>query len=209
MEENEVSFYNNCNKIAAPSRHGSSSPPPSASLSMPPPVGLPTKKVTRPIPVVKGKSTGPSSKSSAQKTVKKEKDSDVRNYARNDSADDDDREDSLSGREGGGNAPVSIPLHNQEGKSNTKSSRPVAKNASESDMAVNMSDDELIALLLLPPKSVPAMKTKSGYQQFFRGMGRNRMRSLLGEAYSSLGSADAREKLQKRMDLLSDVLVAD
>lgn len=72
---------------------------------------------------------------------------------------------------------------------------------------VFLSDQELVALLRLPPKQTPTLRTKSSFQDFFRGIRSTRMRNLLVEAYSELESAsEQEEKVSKRMELLRSVL---
>jgi hypothetical protein len=82
---------------------------------------------------------------------------------------------------------------------------------------VYRNDEELIDMLSRPPKTIPALRTKSSFQEFFRGMKSSRMLSLLERTYSSV-SADAEAasllseeqraaKIKKRMDIVRDVLV--
>jgi hypothetical protein len=77
--------------------------------------------------------------------------------------------------------------------------------------AVGMQDSELVALLQQPPKTVPQLRSQEGFRRFFRGITEHRMRRLLCEAYTSSGllsAADAQRKVAKRIELVSDVLVA-
>jgi hypothetical protein len=69
-------------------------------------------------------------------------------------------------------------------------------------------DDELVQLLALPPKSVAALRTKSGFQEFFRGMRAARMQGLLerGLAATIEDAQERASKVKKRMDLVRDVL---
>lgn len=72
---------------------------------------------------------------------------------------------------------------------------------------VGMKDSELVELLNRPPKTTYALRTKSNFQDFFRGMDQNRMKALLERAYS--GEEDPGKKshkVEKRMELLRDVL---
>lgn len=71
-------------------------------------------------------------------------------------------------------------------------------------VGVSMSDEKLIHLLTRPPKDTPELKTKSSYQEFFRGMPRQRMLQLLDVAYAN--SDDGQNKIAKRLQLLNDVL---
>ena len=64
-----------------------------------------------------------------------------------------------------------------------------------------MSDVDLVIMLKRPPKATPALRTKSSYQDFFRGIEADRMRRLLEEAYEDLGG-DGVEKVEKRLKML-------
>lgn len=73
---------------------------------------------------------------------------------------------------------------------------------------VFMNDADLIALLRMPPKSTPQLRTKGSFQEFFRGIGQQRIQSLLEKAYEDAESLDERnQKVGKRMDLLKDVVI--
>lgn len=68
-----------------------------------------------------------------------------------------------------------------------------------------MSDHELVDLLRRPPKSTLILRTKSNFQQFFRGVDRCRMQSLLARAYEDIADASERSlKIKKRLGLLDD-----
>jgi hypothetical protein len=68
-----------------------------------------------------------------------------------------------------------------------------------------MSDHELVDLLRRPPKSTLVLRTKSNFQQFFRGVDRCRMQSLLARAYEDIVDASERSlKIKKRLGLLDD-----
>jgi hypothetical protein len=68
-----------------------------------------------------------------------------------------------------------------------------------------MSDHELVDLLRRPPKSTLVLRTKSNFQQFFRGVDRCRMQSLLARAYEDIADASERSlKIKKRLGLLDD-----
>lgn len=72
---------------------------------------------------------------------------------------------------------------------------------------VFMSDADLVVMLRLPPKSTPALRTKSSFQEFFRGIKSKRIEILLAEAYQGSGDADEQaQKVSKRMELLRDVV---
>jgi len=72
--------------------------------------------------------------------------------------------------------------------------------------ALDLSDEQLVHMLSQPPKAVPTIKTKSGFQGFFRGMPQDRMRELLRAAYKDMTDLDRDNKVKKRMELLGDVL---
>jgi hypothetical protein len=78
-----------------------------------------------------------------------------------------------------------------------------------SGLAVGLSDDSLISMLGQPPKAVPSLRTKSGFQEFFRGVSEERMKRLLRAAYSGLNELERENKVMKRMQLLGDVLIVD
>ena len=82
---------------------------------------------------------------------------------------------------------------------------------------VCLSDDSLIELLSLPPRSsrISSIRSRSGYQEFFRGMKSSRMRLLLEMGYAAMDmrgdepplTPDQRaDKVQRRMDILQSVL---
>ncbi len=73
--------------------------------------------------------------------------------------------------------------------------------------AVPMSDEELVVLLNKPPKATIELRTKSSFQEFFRGMPHERMRALLERAYADLELEDRKLQIDKRLSLLRDVLV--
>ena len=74
--------------------------------------------------------------------------------------------------------------------------------------AVYASDADLIALLNMPPKATKELRTKSSFLDFFRGMPRQRMVRLLESAYCSLSENDRQLQVQKRLDLLTSVLIS-
>ena len=76
--------------------------------------------------------------------------------------------------------------------------------------AVFRSDEELIQLLSRPPKTVPALRTKSSFQDFFRGMRSDRMKSLLEKSCAMIADTSSENqalKVKKRMELLQEVLI--
>ena len=61
-----------------------------------------------------------------------------------------------------------------------------------------------------PQCTVPALRTKSSFQDFFRGMRAGRMQALLERSCAGLADATEAEKalkVKKRMELLHEVLV--
>jgi len=71
-----------------------------------------------------------------------------------------------------------------------------------------LSDIEIIDMLKQPPKLVASLKTKSSFQNFFKGIKENKMRMLLEEAFSTSTDINERkDKVNRRMDLLGDVLI--
>jgi hypothetical protein len=73
---------------------------------------------------------------------------------------------------------------------------------------VYLSDAEIVELLKKPPKATAVLRTKGSFQDYFRGISGVRMKALLSEAYSEVEDAADREiKVNKRMDLLKEVVV--
>ena len=76
--------------------------------------------------------------------------------------------------------------------------------------AVFRSDEELIQLLSRPPKTVPALRTKTSFQDFFRGMRADRMKTLLEKSCAMIADTSSENqalKVKKRMELLQEVLI--
>lgn len=74
--------------------------------------------------------------------------------------------------------------------------------------AAGLSDSELVEMLNKPPKTTYALRTKSNFQNFFRGMESERMQVLLETAYAGEeNEVKRKERVERRMDLLRDVLV--
>ena len=69
------------------------------------------------------------------------------------------------------------------------------------------SDNEIIEMLKQPPKLVPCLKTRSSFQSFFKGIKETKMRMLLEEAFLSSDITERKDKINRRMDLLGDVLM--
>ena len=80
------------------------------------------------------------------------------------------------------------------------------KSHSNKGEGLQMSDTELISLLKMPPKATAALRTKSSFQEFFHGMPRQRMLSLLHAAYSECDLAERETRVAKRLELVEDVL---
>lgn len=98
---------------------------------------------------------------------------------------------------------ISPTNHNQEKNQETSVA---GHHLSTQTSALFLSDETLITMLSLPPKSVPQMKTKSSFQDFFRGIPEERMRRLLYRAYGNLNDLEREVKVKKRMELLAGVL---
>ena len=72
--------------------------------------------------------------------------------------------------------------------------------------ALDMTDTELVELLRKPPKSIAMLRTKSGFQEFFRGMDAKRFSKLLQLAYQDIEDRTERDaKIQRRMELMDGV----
>lgn len=70
-----------------------------------------------------------------------------------------------------------------------------------------MTDSELIELLRQPPKNVSPLRTRSGFQLFFKGIESKKFIYLLNEAYSNVKDPAEREaKIKRRLDLMDNVL---
>jgi hypothetical protein len=66
-----------------------------------------------------------------------------------------------------------------------------------------LTNDEIIDLLRKPPKSVPMLRTKSSFQEYFKGIDLQRFRHLLMEAFNDISDMTEREsKVNRRMELL-------
>lgn len=70
-----------------------------------------------------------------------------------------------------------------------------------------MTDNELIELLRQPPKNVSPLRTRSGFQSFFKGIESKKFIYLLNEAYSNVKDPVERDaKIKRRLDLMEGVL---
>ena len=69
------------------------------------------------------------------------------------------------------------------------------------------SDAELVNMLKLKPKHVPALRTKEGFKRFFKDITREHLTTLLLSAYDALELTEKqkRKKLQRRMELMKTV----
>ena len=64
-------------------------------------------------------------------------------------------------------------------------------------LGVSLSEEELVELLSLPPRSCPALRTKTGYQEFFKGMNASRMKSLLEMGYDRMNDRLTRDAVRE------------
>ena len=106
------------------------------------------------------------------------------------------------------------PRREDSAADTTKAKRGVMKSSpstegevGEGGAAKDLTDEALILMLRQPPKSIPLLRTKTGFQDFFRGTSSVRMKQLLTAAYSNMNELDREQKVKKRMELLVDVLV--
>lgn len=80
-------------------------------------------------------------------------------------------------------------------------------NVAASGLGNRLSDDELVAMLRLPPKSVPHLRTKSQFSQYFASMKVGRFDAILQRAYQDIADEGERAaKVAKRLSLVRDVL---
>jgi len=73
--------------------------------------------------------------------------------------------------------------------------------------AVLLEDAALIDMLRKPPKHVSQLRTREGFRQYFSGLSRDRMESLLYRAYADKEPEEREKKLRKRLGLVEDLLV--
>ena len=70
-----------------------------------------------------------------------------------------------------------------------------------------MTDVELVTMLRMKPKAVPALRTRSAYCNFFNGISKSRMRSLLEKAYEEVEDEEEKKaKVEKRIVILDGFL---
>lgn len=74
--------------------------------------------------------------------------------------------------------------------------------------ANQLTDVELIEMLKRPPKSVPHLRTKSSFSQYFSGMKSGRFQFIIEKAYDDIDDKEAKSiKVEKRLALVRDVLL--
>ena len=70
-----------------------------------------------------------------------------------------------------------------------------------------MSDMELVTMLKMKPKAVPALRTRSAYCNFFNGISKSRMKALLEKAYEETEDEEEKmAKVEKRIVILDGFL---
>lgn len=70
-----------------------------------------------------------------------------------------------------------------------------------------MPDEALQCMLRRQPRTVPELRTKESFREFFQGMGEERMGRLLRGAYEgSLPADEVDRKVDKRLGLVGDLL---
>lgn len=73
--------------------------------------------------------------------------------------------------------------------------------------ASSLSDQELVELLRQPPKTIPMLRTKAGFQDFFRDLTHEHFQKLVSAAYNGIADAEDREaKINKRMEIMAGAL---
>lgn len=74
-------------------------------------------------------------------------------------------------------------------------------------LAVGMPDEALTSMLRRQPRTVPELRTKDSFRDFFKGMEAGRMDRLLRGAYGgSLHPKEVERKVEKRLGLVGDML---
>ena len=92
-------------------------------------------------------------------------------------------------------------------KSKRKESKRVPSAPASPGVAVGMSDEALRCMLRRQPRTVPELRTKESFREFFQGMGEERMGRLLRGAYEgSLPADEVDRKVDKRLGLVGDLL---
>ena len=96
----------------------------------------------------------------------------------------------------------------KKGEISTAAEKKPIPGTSQSGAAIKLCDTELVDMLNRPPKNTYALRTKSNFQEFFRGMKSDRMKMLLEKAYEGEEDVAKRQgKVDRRMELLRDVLI--
>lgn len=120
-------------------------------------------------------------------------------------------------REGQGGHASTMPSGKSIGsssssRSSVKTKRRESKTSSSAPSpspgaAVGMSDEALRCMLRRQPRTVPELRTKESFREFFQGMGEERMGRLLRGAYEgSLPADEVDRKVDKRLGLVGDLL---
>ena len=73
--------------------------------------------------------------------------------------------------------------------------------------ACSLSDDVLIGMLRQPPKEVPEMHSRDAFRNFFEGMDKKKMETLLRTSNAGKTPEEIEAKVAKRMKLLAGCLV--
>lgn len=94
-----------------------------------------------------------------------------------------------------------------KGKGGRKTGRRISTSSSLSGLAVGMSDEALESMLRRQPRTVPELRTKESFRDFFQGMKAERMSRLLRGAYEgTLPGDEVEKKVEKRLGLVDDIL---
>lgn len=80
------------------------------------------------------------------------------------------------------------------------------ESAAECGPANALSDADLVAMLRLPPKQVPHLRTRNSFSQYFAGMKAARFTSIIHRAYEDIDEGERGAKVEKRLSLVRDVL---
>lgn len=90
----------------------------------------------------------------------------------------------------------------------TSTSSSTVRSGQVATRALDMTDLELVDLLRKPPKTISALRTKAGFQEFFRGIDARRFNKLLQMAYQDIDDLSERDnKIKRRMELMDGVFV--
>lgn len=112
--------------------------------------------------------------------------------------------------------PSSLPDSHPNRSYGARTSSNSSTTGSSCGSGVSYTDELLITILKDKPKNREELRTERNYKGFFRGMSKKRMHYLLVTAYSHatsngvvLTEQERNDKVNKRMNLLRDVLVDD